>query len=944
MKKQFYEKALPSQGMYCAVGIKNGKVTHHFAEQLDQLVTQVETLHDENYNVYVAPNTFEGFSRKANYAKFSRSFFVDLDVGKDNQYVSQAEAVDALGAFVSAQQLPDPVVLNSGTGIQAYWLFDSDIAITEWQPYAENFKALCIANGLKIDPTVTADAARIMRCPDTFNYKTTPPSKTSVLTDIADVYTYDFAEFKSFLDEIHGSVIGITNTAKTVLDSVEKGLDEDTAAFKNIESSFSDLVCKSLADEGCAQIKNIIVNAATLNYDLWVAGLSIAGRCVDAETAIHDMSDSHPNYNREATEAKAKAEWKGPRTCAWFIAHYPAHCEGCKFKDQITSPIELSKQLQALPYAEEAPQEDSVRVEEDPKTVPLFPKFLYPFSRGKDGGIYYTGSGDEDDDEETIVKILTHDFFPIRRVVGGPDGELLEMRQIKPKDDPVDISLPMKHIGSLSELTKIMGSIGEIIENQAQARLLVKYLKKWAEYLQIKEAAEIMRMQMGWTEKKDVFIVGRVEILPDGKERTSAVSPMIRGTQKLFTREGSLDEWKRVITVFNKPEFEVHAFAGPLAGFAAPLMHLTGSPGGTIGLTSAGTGHGKSATLYSALSIWGHPKQQSIVEGSGSTQLGLMNRFTTLKNLPLGLDETGNIDPTALSYMIHQISQGNGKIRLQSSIDAERELKLPASTLAILTGNRDYYSILTSNKEITAGEMARLIQLHLRRPAHWEDADVGRKEMGILLTNYGWAGPEFIKQVYKIGETQTRVILDYWMDKFMKDFSKSVAYRFYGDILSACMASGQIANDAKLLDFDLERIYRGVLIDMIQMRDKVMKLDHVDYKQILTQFYYKNIDRFLILNESRVVQEPRGELVGRIEEDQGIYILSSAFTKFLADKHISDNEFRKALEKDGIYKGVKKIRLSSGWKTGTGATPPVNALMFVPEILTEMQKKDDEAK
>jgi hypothetical protein len=937
MEKQFYEKILPSQGVYCVTGIKNGKAFNRFAETLDGVLHEIQTFKEDSFNVYIAANAFADYSRKADNAKWSRSFFVDLDVGQEeNKYATQELAHAGLNEFVTKTELPPPYVINSGTGIQAWWAFADDIPANEWKAYAEKFKNFCLANGLLIDKTVTADAARIMRCPDTLNYKHTPPIATEVVA--CHGHQFDFDSFKEFLGEV--KVDQTTSVVNDVLSKVEKGLDDDTAAFKNQASNFALIIQKTMEGHGCGQIRNIVVNAKTLGYDLWTAGLSIATKCEDRDIAIHAISEDHPNYDWEATEVKASAEWKGPRTCNWFRSNYPQYCKDCTLK--ISSPIEIGKIVQVSPYAEEAVETDPIRIEENPKAVPLFPKSLFPFSRGRKGGVYYT-STEEDDDGNAVEStncILVHDLFPIKRVIGGPEGEMLIMRQIKPNDAPLEFPLPMKQIGSIADLTKMLGTIGEIIETPNHGRSVLMYLKKWAVYLQEKEAAEIMRMQMGWSETNDAFVVGNTEMLPDGRERPAATSAAIRGTARLFTREGSYAEWQSGIKVFNEPGFEIHAFAGPLAGFGAPLMRYTASPGGTIGLVSSQTGHGKSATLYAALGIWGHPKRQSIVEGTGATQMGLMQRFLSLKNLPLGLDETGNIEPQALSYMIHQVSQGSGKIRLQQSVDAERELQLPASTLSILTGNRDYYAILTSLKDNPTGEMARLIQLNLPRPKLWEDVAVGRGHMGILMENYGWAGPEFIKHVFKVGDRKVKSLVDHWMDRFMKDFSKSIAYRFYGDILCANMSAGTVANDAKIIDFDLDRIYDVVILEMIRMRDKVVKLEAIDYPPLIAEFYLKNIDKFLILNEDRVVQEPRNELLGRIEEDKGIFILASVFKKFLATKQVSDDEFRRALETAGLLRGMKKMRLGTGWKSGTGSTPPINCFEFAPAILSELRKVD----
>jgi len=119
MTKQFYEKALPSQGVYCVAGIEQTtkKITQRFAETLDQLTEIIERFKQQKLNVFVALATFEGFSRKADDALFLRSFFIDLDVGQEKAdqgrgYASKDEAHSALLEFVEVKELPPHLHLH----------------------------------------------------------------------------------------------------------------------------------------------------------------------------------------------------------------------------------------------------------------------------------------------------------------------------------------------------------------------------------------------------------------------------------------------------------------------------------------------------------------------------------------------------------------------------------------------------------------------------------------------------------------------------------------------------------------------------------------------------------------------------------------------------------------------------------------------------------------
>jgi hypothetical protein len=938
MQKQFYERILPSQGIYCTASIRDGVIKHFFSDSIDKLLADVARLKTSNTNVYVSPLSFSGHSRTADSAIYSRSLFIDLDVGDSKgKYESKKAAREALDKFLADVGLPAPVLVDSGTGIQAYWPLQDDVAVDAWRACAKKLKELCLSKGLKIDPTVTADAARLMRCPDTYNYKTDPPSPTSVLQK--ELYSYDFNEVKEFLrpEELTSNIL-----KDNIFDGIERGLDEDTAKIgENFKSSFSDLVMSSITDAGCAQIKNIVLNQKDISYSLWTAGLSVASHCSDAETAIHDMSNEHPGYNREATIAKAE-EWLGPRTCEWFQGENPAGCEGCKFRGKIKSPIELSRQLQEIPHQDEPELED-------PDKPLVLPTHLKPFSRGEKGGIFYTpppkrNKDGEMEQDETIL-VLNHDFYPIKRVVGGPSGETLIIRHKKPKDAAEEFPLPLQRVAVPADLTKVLAEHGEIMYSPKHAQLVMQYLKKWTEYYQMKEAAEEMRMQMGWTPVRDAFVIGMMEITRRGEERKIAASPMVRNVSRMLDRTGSYDVWKNNVNeFFNEPGTELHAM-GFSAAFGSPLMILTGTPGCTLGFVSTNSGVGKSALLYAGLSVFGDPAALNIATEHGATLNGIRGRFLGLKNIMLGIDEVGTIDKRDLGRLIHDISQGKAKIRMHSSENRERDIEMSAALQCIVTANTDLNDTLHSLKDSPDGELARYIQFMLTKPPRMEIDDKWSENLiDPLKFNYGWAGPEYIKCVMKLGEEAIHLRLKKWNNRLSDEFSNNTAYRFHRNALAADFAGAEIAIEAGIISYDLERVYKAVLIEINASRRAGNILNATDYKAMLSEFYFKNIDRFLILSGGRVTTEPRGELVGRIEEDEGMYIAKGPLKKFLADKTISEREFTTHMTSIGQLRNPnKKIRLSSGWKAGTGSVPPVYAYEFVSELKQELEANGPDA-
>lgn len=926
MRKQFYEKALPTQGVYCAVGIKDGKPRQRFTDSLDDLIHTTEELKQGGFNVYVAPNSFDGHTRKGDHALYSRSFFIDLDVNSRG-YADKTEAVEALIGFVDSNSLPPPVIIDSGTGVQAYWLFEDDVPTRIWRPYAERFKDYCITHGLRIDPTVTADVARIMRCPETFNHKTTPPNPTRFLTE--DIYQYDFGAFRDFL-----GVIDTPPDLRSMLANAPKvNVDDGFTYDDNFEYDFSDIAQKSLNDTGCAQIKYIIMEAATLSEPMWYAGLSVAARCVDASEAIHLMSMDYPGYSRDYTEKKAQqslqnAKWA--HGCKAFEKENPEGCNGCQFRGKLRSgsPIDIGRKFAASPSAEEVSPEDAVRSEEDPQAVPAFPKDLMPFVRGKMGGVFYMPPPDENGERDEPVMITSNDLYPVKRMYAKSEGMCLLMRHVLPKDPVAEFIVPLKYIPAFDKLKQVLFENG-VKFHVTQVQKMFEYLSKWDDHLQRKETAEIMRMQMGWTETYDAFVVGNVEILKTGEEKPAAASPMIKNIAKLVRRQGSYDLWKESANALNTPGLEIHAL-GLFQGFGSPLMHLTATPGASICYQSTDSGVGKTGALYAGLSVFCDPYNISLLEGA-ATENAHIGRYLALKNLMFGIDEASNIDAETLSKMLHRISQGKAKLRMQASVNAERDLEMSASMQGAFTSNQSLYDKLFTLKTAPQGELARLIEFSMKKPKVLEDdPTLGHRIFDPFRTNFGWAGPEYIKYLYKVGEGHIREALNYWVERFTKDYGGATEYRFYMNVIAACFAGAQLAVEAGIIRHDYEHIYRVVILAMIQIRDKTVKPGNIDYKSLVSEFYYKNLQNFLVFNEDDRVMEYRGNsLIGRIESStQRVYINKAEFKKYLAEKQVSTREFESVLERDKLLLGTEKKRLSSGWKAGTGATPPINVYVF----------------
>lgn len=933
MITEFYKKALPSSGVYCIASIDPIKKIprHTFVESVDEIESVVNNFNKSRQNVFVALSSFSGYSRKADDAVYIRSFFVDLDVGEGKGYETKEKAVEALDKFVATADLPPPIKIDSGGGIHAYWLFHEDIPASEWKPYAEKFKDLCISKGLRIDPVVTADLARILRCPDTYNLKTDPPVPTKIIDDALPVY--DFNEFKDYLGAVEQSI-------ESILQSVPKGVSEDQRKMMkldNFESSFEKIVQLSESGEGCAQIKYVLDNAKTLPEPLWYSALSIAQHCSDRDTAIHDISREYPKYNPKETEKKALQTQDMPHSCETFNSVNPKVCDKCKHRGKITNPLALGKVFQIAKV--EPPQVDLFAKDEAvipesavnavkelhtkiaPRGLTSLPDELYPYVYGREGGIYFMPVAKYDEEGKPIqpdpVLVTLYDLFPLKRIYSPTDGDCLLMKAVLPNDPEREFLLPMSKVYAVDKLKEIISSQGVLFNPDPKgAQYLMNYIIKWGHYLTATKSAEIMRMQMGWTQDRESFVVGQDELLRDGTQISSPTSPLCRNIAMHLETKGDYNVWKKAANKLNYRSLELQAFS-LLTGFGSVLMEYTSTSGVTICLTGE-SGSGKTGALYGALSIWANPKHISLLESTANAMTG---RYLGLHNLPFGLDEVGNMMPRDLSQLIHKISQGKSKLRMQASVNAERDHEMSASLIAMFTSNHSLYDKLSILKKDPNGEVARLIEFSVKKPQVFkDDATMAREIFDKFRFNYGWAGRDFIFNLYKHSDAEIMKKIDAWITKFRSDFGEDTAYRFYENVIAATMTAGEIAMQAKIIDFDLDRIYKRIVGELIAIRDSVVKINTVNYVGLVGEFILQNQSGMLAFKDEKISMEPRMPLVIRAEMDNNmIYFIKPEFRKFLAENMVSTREFKFELEQRNVEVREVRKRMGTGWKDAASA-------------------------
>lgn len=920
----FLSAVLPSEGNYCVVGLKeNTTPKQKFVDSIDKVIELSDQLVHAGFNSYFALSTFTNpkGGRKTDNSSHLKSFFIDLDCGIGKAYADKADGLTALKKFIKDTGMPKPIVVNSGNGIHAYWALSEPLPSFIWKPLAEKLKALCAQEKLHADTSVTADTARVLRIPETLNYKdiNNPLPVTVIRNNEGPI---DISVIQDVLNKLDGGDVFEQMSGKPF---VPKEMDAMTLALMgNSQSRFKTILIKSLNGEGCAQLLRIYQNQDIIDEPLWRGGLSIANNCVDRDKAIHKISDQHPQYNAQDTEKKAN-QTKGPYTCATFRKLFAEGCQGCK--QNISSPIQLGKEIVEATEEDNIVQEVSTSSKE--KTQFKIPKYPFPYFRGKVGGIYVRSKNPETDEEEEIL-IYPYDFYVVKRMIDPDLGEVILLRLHLPKDGVREFIVPLTSVASKEKFISAVSSYGVLVLGKKQ-EVLMNYIGKWVEELQALGEAEKARKQFGWTDDDSSFILGDKEIRATEvlySPPTSATLPLV----PVFREKGDFHIWKDVVNIYSQPAMEAKAFAF-FMGFGNVLLKYIKPElyGYILSLESQGSGTGKSTILHIIASIYGAPKQQMMLTKDTYNQK--LNRIGAMQHLPILFDEMTNLPAEHKSSLVYDITEGRAKNRMTSQANTERVNSTSWCTGIITTTNRSLRDDLLSIKSMPDGELNRIVALPFYQDSN-DDPIKARAHFGRLYDNYGHAALPFLQYVLANLPQVVKFVNDL-QAKLDRITGLSSSERYWSAIPALALAGGIISRNLGLHDIDHKPVMQYITKHIMASKteNKILMLESSDF---LGGFINRKFHEMLIINggkdnrtglEYGPIREPRGALTIRYEPDTKLLFVVAKEYRIECNKGKLNFDESLAMHiKSGAYVGTKRKRMTAG--TVMGAEINVPALVF----------------
>ena len=921
--KKFLESVLGDEGHYCifAYRLSDERKVQKFYDNLDAAIHAAHNLDAEGYDAYFALGTFDqAGSRKAPNVKQLRSFFLDLDCGPTKDYATQSEALAALRTFCKELKLPRPTLVNSGRGIHVYWPLTAPVSRETWVPVAERLKRLCAKHGMRNDPSVPADAARVLRVPNTHNHKPDSPAPVVVLGEAGTP-----TEFDVFCD-LMGDDSSILVPPKRYIPQQQDAMMQ--ALSGSFVSRFKTILIKTMAGTGCEQLKEVINNQPNISEPLWRAGLSIAKFCIDGGKAIHKISLKHPEYTPEGTEHKVELI-KGPYLCTRFDEYRAGVCPECKHWNKIKSPISLGREV------EEADESDNIVIEKPlgvTAATPIrytIPKYPHPYFRGKSGGVFKHGKNAEGEDKDLMVYF--NDLYVIRRIKDPEAGESLVLRLHLPKDGVREFTVPLACVGTKDEFRKQLASQGVAVLNVQE---LMEYTMRWVNELQFSSEADEACRQFGWKDDKhESFIIGNMEVFKDRVEVSSPSAATV-GLFPIFKAKGSLEKWKQTMEFYNQPNMELHQFMFGLS-LGSVLMEFQPINAAAFHAWSKGSGLGKTTAMYAGASIWGDP--DLLVMQERDTFNSKMNRAEVYKNIVCYMDEMTNTKPQDLSDWAYQLPSGLQRNRMGPKGNVERVRGKPWKTLFGTTGNTSMLERIALFKALPQAEAQRVLEYRVEpvKFATKTETDVFSAD---IKDNFGHAGVLYIQYILNNLDAVKELALTV-QRKLDAASSLSAENRYWSALASRTIAGLMLLKKAGLITWQIAPIVQWIVKVMADARVMVGEMS-VDVETQLTDYMaenYNNMLRIKSTDDARntagsldkiIVPDgsPRGQLVARYEYDlKKLYLLPKPLKVWCGKQQINYAGFVDGL-KTGNTKAIKaKVRLGKGTHINM---PPTDVLIL----------------
>lgn len=880
----FFQAVLPAEGTYFLVIFKPGKngPAHKAFESLEALAAAVGKSEAEHpdWSIYHACASYkEAFVEVDGKKKYrvaqnldrAKAFWVDIDCGEEKAssglgYANKKEAVTKLSEFCTNAKLPQPMLIDSGNGIHAYWPLTKDVSAPAWRRVAPMLKALFSKYGLLVDPSRTADFASILRPVGSFNKKGGARKQVVCRKEMAPI---DPVAFYTIVKSALGDTpVDMPVSNQSLADNDD--LIAHTSSVSNIPTSAHAVAAR------CNQLAEIRDLGGAVGYDLWRGMIGVTKHCVEGIEVAQLWSKNHDDYSEGSTQAKYDSWETPPPTCNYFAKYNPQGCNNCPHKGKIKTPMVLGRDIDHKEKLVVDAQVDGTLTAFD---IPEFPN-TYKYN----GGNMVRYIKDKDDIWHEIP-FSPNLFYPISRV-RKEDGEFsIGVRMHLPDNRVREFALDTSLLASPQKLMDYLGRYELFSSLTKDAPLhMTAYLREYLERLKT-EAEEVNTMtNFGWKDDYSSFLIGDRLYHRDGTVRKVLTGGYARDKESSFPApKGSTKGYAEAInTLYNHKGLEYRQYViGSVFGSILTPLGDSLYKGLLLAITGTATAKGKTTLCHAALYAFGDAGKMTIKSEKGATLNARNARMGTYNNIPFLFDEITHIDPEDFSQLAYTISLGEEKDRLTMGRGQTR--MAPSSNWAmspLATANTDLHSILAGRGD-TQAEAVRLIQIRVDQYSmHELSSGEVVAAMKKIELNAGCAGEDFVKYVTtKLDDVLE--LMSQWSKRVEKDIPDS-KYRLYRSHAVCTLTAVEITNMLGITQFDLGALYAFTLELMAELAEVVAEKNTISPEEALNRMINDLSPRTITTTEYRDARDGRGPEETKYNNNKPAvarYITGSQMTK-----------------------------------------------------------------
>lgn len=835
--------------------------------------------------------------RSANDVVAIKSLYIDVDV-KEGAYSDTKEALAALKDFVTSLGMPVPsaVVASGSGGFHVHWALDKPLPREEWQRLANALASAAQQFGLKFDSQCTVDAARILRVPETFNYKSDEPKSVKLLSLGAEV-TYE-----SILTALHPYM----DEAPELPMGNYEGLEVNDDLGAGMEVRTPPITIDEVAKH-CGFIARTLGTGGKDNANpVWFLTAALSVFVQDGRDALHKMSNKHRDYSQKDTDdlydrsaATQKSKNLGWPQCSKFAGYGCAECATCPLLAKNKSPLNFAQ----------------TPVNAVDNTLPE------RFVRNPNGTIAVRAVND---DGTEITINLTH--YPIWSGWLSPNPWMLHFTTMLNDNKSFPFELPAEVIGAKDGLSKYMCSKGFFVGDK-EAKYLKEFFMAWIQKLQKTKDCVIAAQPFGWSivdGKIDGFAyAGRV--WGENTDRPAANPGGALHYQ--YGPKGDPAVWNELAQVVysqNRPALNVIL----ASAFAGPLVHLTGHPGLLLNAYSTESGIGKTTAMKCAQAVWGHPVMaMAALSDTSNSVLGKMGQ---IKHLPFYWDEIKSEEQVRnFCNIVFNLTGGREKSRMNTDTTIRESGSW--HTLMVSATNESLIDPMAAKYKSTTAGLMRMFEYQVPKPDEKiTDTSHVQRILGQLEYNFGHAGLIYAKF---LGANHERVNdeLKELESNLSHELEAEQSERLWTAVIAVVLKGAEYANQLGLTFINLDELKAFMIQTMQNMRGEVQKSptdlnEEMTLSSILAKFINSTRQNTLETNRTWVARgkPPKGVIqvlndVSRIQrlgvqiskEDRIMRISSTFFSEWMADHNYSRKSFLDRMEKEyGVE--IKAGKLGGG--------------------------------